>query len=93
MDKARKKVVEEARVLAVEASTEKKSYKRLREMLQVTKALPIDRLAKIMEMDEDIIWDRVFGWAKDFGFTINGNQLEFAGGQIDEFITKLERGS
>jgi hypothetical protein len=91
MDKARKKVVEEARVLAVEASTERKSYKRLREILQVTKALPIDRFAKILEMEEDILWDRVFGWAKDFGFTINGNQVEFEGGRINDFIAKLER--
>lgn len=103
LKKAHKKVIEEARVISVEenqveAGVDKfnnilnvTGVNKLKNILKVSKALPIGRLAKILGMDEDKMWDSVFGWAQEFGFKINGEQLEFGDGRKDEFITELEK--
>ena len=88
--KAHKKVIDEARVISVEENKGEIGIEKLKNVLKVAKALPINRLAKILGMSEDDMWDRVIGWAQKFGFIINGEQLEFTGGKKDEFIFELE---
>ena len=89
--KAHKKVIEKARIIGVEGTRAENGLEKLKNALKVAKSLPIGRLAKILGKSEDDIWDRVIGWSQEFGFTINGEQLEFTGGRKDEFISKLEK--
>ncbi|MFX1499694.1 MAG: hypothetical protein ACFFDH_01875 [Promethearchaeota archaeon] len=89
--KAHKKVIEDARVIAIEEKQVDNGLDKIRNLLKVSTALPIGRLAKILGMDEDDIWDQVYLWAQEFGFTINGELLEFTSGRKDDFISKLEK--
>jgi len=65
--------------------------RRLAEIMQVTKRLKVAKLAEVLEMDEATLWKKVFGWAKQFGFTVDGDTVEFVGGDSRAFIEALER--
>ena len=90
LEKAHKKVIETARIKGTEEALKENGVVKLISTLKVANSLPIGRVAKILEMNEDIIWDKAIEWSQEFGFTINGDQLDFTGGKKEEFITKLK---
>ena len=47
-------------------------------------------IATVLEMDEQILWKRVFEWAKQFEFTVDGDFLELHRARKSDFVRTLE---
>ncbi len=76
---------------AKRAEEERVKLDKLREIVDVAVELPVSRLAKLLEMDEDECWKRVIGWAKTFGFKINNDKLVFGTGLKEDFLASLDK--
>ena len=63
---------------------------KLRKLIQVSKKVNISRMAQILGIDEAILNERIVDWAMEYGFTIDGNFVDFEGGRKDDFIASLD---
>ncbi len=70
---------------------DKQRLERLRDIIQVSKRLKVKQLAIALGMNESSLLQRLFQWAKEFGFTIDNDVIEFTKGRTEEFITSLEK--
>ncbi len=70
---------------------DKERLDNLRNMVQVSKRLKVSQMAAALGMSEKALWQRLFTWAKEFGFTVDQDTVEFGGGRKDEFINALEK--
>ena len=64
---------------------------KLRKIIKVSNSLEISRIAKTLEMDEEMLWKHIFDWAEQFGFRIEENKVIFGQGDTGAFIDELQR--
>ena len=64
---------------------------KLRQIVKVSESLEISRIAKTLEMDEEVLWKHIFDWAEQFGFKIKENVVIFGQGDTTAFIDELQR--
>ena len=63
---------------------------RLKKLVRVSKTLKVSQMAKILEMSEDELYRRIVDWADEFGFTLDGETVEFGAGRKDDFLASLD---
>ena len=99
IERVQAEIEEEKRLEAEKARQEKtkihdtaiKRLSRLKQIVQASDSIDITRLARITDIDEDLIWEWVFDWARDFGFRVDGTTLHLKGGKIDPFLQYVDR--
>ncbi len=83
--------IKATRVNAQDDLTDKQRLERLRDIIQVSKRLKVKQLAIALGMSESSLLQKLFQWAKEFGFTIDNDVVEFTKGRTEAFITSLEK--
>jgi hypothetical protein len=81
-----RKIEKETKQEAVEGGRMKK----FQEIISVSDRLSVQRIAEVLEMSSKDIWKRVFDWAKQFNFRIDGEDLVFNKETVNEFIASLD---
>lgn len=59
-------------------------------MLSVTTRIKMDMMQKTLGLDVDTFNNKIFDWAAEFHFKIDGDFVVIEGGDVTGFITKLE---
>lgn len=70
---------------------EKARLEKLAKIMRVAERIEIPRVATILGMDEQVIWERIIDWADEFGFKIDGNFMVIEQESTDAFIHALEQ--
>ncbi|HME52653.1 MAG TPA: hypothetical protein VKM55_10580 [Candidatus Lokiarchaeia archaeon] len=70
---------------------EQEHLDKLRQIIKVSESLAISRIAKTLEMDEEVLWKHIFDWAEQFGFKIKEDVVIFGQGNTSAFIDELQR--
>ena len=70
---------------------EQERLDKLRQIIKVSESLEISRLASVLKVDEQYVWDKIFNWAEEFGFKIKENVVIFGQGDTTAFIDELQR--
>ncbi len=70
---------------------EKDILEKLRKMMNVTTRIKLEMMRTYLEMDEDIFNKRIFDWAPEFGFTIDGEFLIIKQEAVSDFIDELDK--
>lgn len=64
---------------------------KLNKMMQVSSRLRLDMMRKSLEMDEKTFLDKIYDWAAEFGFTIDGDYLIINKNTVSDFIAALDQ--
>ncbi len=59
-------------------------------MLAVSKRIKIDMMQKALSIDADTFSSKLFDWAAEFHFIIDGDFIIIEGGDVPGFISKLD---
>jgi len=70
---------------------EKKRLAKLQQIIKVSESLEISRLANVLKVDEQYVWDNIFNWAEQFGFKIKENIVIFGQCDTSAFTDELQR--
>jgi hypothetical protein len=62
----------------------------LRKMLKVSNRIKMDLMQRALGIDADTFSKKIFDWAADFGFKIDGDSVIIEGGDVNAFIAKLD---
>ena len=62
---------------------------KLQKLVRVSTSLKITQMAKILDMNEDALYDKILDWADQFGFTLDQDVVKFGTGRKDDFIDAL----
>jgi len=65
--------------------------KKLQQIMKVSDSLEISRLAGVLGMEEQALWEKIFEWAEKFGFRIKKNVVIFQNGDTEGFIESLDK--
>jgi hypothetical protein len=76
---------------AAAGSTEQDHVEKLRKIIKVSDRIEIARLADALGIDEKLAWQRVFDWADQFGFKVDGNVIVFGSGDTAKFVDDLDK--
>lgn len=64
---------------------------KLRKIIKVSDRIEVARLADALGIDEKVAWMRVFDWAEEFGFKVDGNMIVFGAGDTAKFVDDLDK--
>lgn len=70
--------------------TEKEILEDLKEILNVTNSVKLERIRRALGLEQDDFDRKIFKWAKKFGFKINREYINVTGGNVNRFINHLE---
>jgi len=70
---------------------EKETIEKIKEMMEVSKRINLDRMQNVLEMDKKAFDNKIFEWARDFNFTIDGDNLIINKETISDFIDALDK--
>ena len=76
---------------ATVGSSEQDHVEKLRKIIKVSDRIEVARLADALGIDEKAAWQRVFDWAGQFGFKVDGNTIVFGSGDTAKFIDDLDK--
>lgn len=68
---------------------EREKIDRIKSMIQVSKKLRLDMMRTALEMDEKLFTEKVFQWAKQFNFVIEGDYLLINQNTTTDFLNDL----
>ncbi len=60
-------------------------------MMEVSTRIRLDMMQDVLKIDNSTFNHKIFEWAKEFGFTIDGDYLNINKASISDFITELDR--
>jgi Leucine-rich repeat (LRR) protein len=69
---------------------EKKQIEMIRKMMTVSTKIKLEMMRDALKMDESIFNQKIFDWAANFGFVIDGDYLVINKDTVDEFLTSLD---
>ncbi len=72
------------------ADREQGAVEKLRKMLAVSKRIRMDMMQRALELDADTFSRKIFDWAAEFKFQIDGDFVVIEGGDVTGFISKLD---
>jgi len=72
---------------------EKEKIDRIKSMIQVSNKLRLDMIRTALDMDEKLFTEKVFQWAKQFNFLIDGDYLIINQDTATEFLNDLSTGT
>lgn len=64
---------------------------KLREIMMVSERIKLNRLANLLGLSEQFVWDHIIEWASQFKFKIDDDEVIFGQGNIDAFIDELDK--
>lgn len=63
----------------------------LKRMMRVSTRLRLDMMRNALKLDQAEFDEKIFAWADEFGFTIDGDYVSFSAAGATDFISELER--
>ncbi len=63
---------------------------KLQKMLAVSTRIKMDMIQRALGLDADTVSNKIFEWAAEFNFKIDGDSVVIAGGDVAGFISKLD---
>jgi hypothetical protein len=69
---------------------EQGAVEKIRKMLTVSTRIKMDMMQRALSLDADTFSNKIFDWAADFGFKIDGDFVIIEGGDVTGFISKLD---
>jgi hypothetical protein len=63
---------------------------KIRKVMKVSTRVKMNLLRNYLKMNEDLFNEKIFDWAEQFGFTIDGDYLNIGKANVSEFIDELE---
>ena len=63
---------------------------KLRKITKVSKRVRLEMVRDALRMDAPEFNQKIFDWAEEFGFTIDGDYVDFAGSDVDAFVKSLD---
>ncbi len=63
---------------------------KLRKMLAVSNRLKLEMIQRALDLDANMFNDKIFEWAAEFKFRIDGDYVVMEGGDVAGFISKLD---
>lgn len=70
---------------------ETKTIEKIKTMLEVSTRISLNRMQIALKMDDLSFNNKIFDWAKKFGFTIDGDYLIINKDTVSEFIEMLDK--
>ncbi|MHA1235513.1 MAG: hypothetical protein ACTSQL_10565, partial [Promethearchaeota archaeon] len=64
---------------------------KIRKVMSVSTRLKMELFRNYLKMDEKLFNDKIFDWAEQFGFTIDGDYLNIRKEKVSDFIDELEK--
>ncbi|MHA2287381.1 MAG: hypothetical protein ACXABG_01215, partial [Promethearchaeota archaeon] len=72
---------------------EKEKIARIKSMMEVSSKIRLEMLQTALEMDEKLFTEKVFQWAKQFNFLIDGDYLVINQDTASDFLNDLSSGA
>jgi tetratricopeptide (TPR) repeat protein len=69
---------------------QKQQLERLKKLIQVSKSLKIEQMAKMLMMSNDELYNKIIDWAVAFNFTIDQDVVEFNNANKIDFLSMLD---
>jgi len=73
-----------------ERKERERAIEKIKEMIEVSTRLKLEFMRKALKIDEDSFTNNIFKWAKEFGFTIDGEYLVVNKETVSDFIEMLD---
>lgn len=70
---------------------QKERIEKLKRLLRVSVRLKQAQMRRVLAMDEEEFDEKIFAWADEFGFVIDGDDVIIKRDNVSEFIALLER--
>ncbi|MEX2684919.1 MAG: hypothetical protein Q6373_025315 [Candidatus Sigynarchaeota archaeon] len=64
---------------------------KLRKIIKLSDRIEVAKLADALGIEEKHAWQRVFDWAEQFGFKVDGNMIVFGSGDTARFVDNLDK--
>jgi hypothetical protein len=77
--------------IVVTKRQESEIIEKLKEMLEVSNRINLDMMRKVLRIDEDQFNDKIFAWAKEFQFKIDGDFIIIDKDAISDFLNALDK--
>lgn len=69
---------------------EQEIVEKIRSMMEVSERISLEMMRKTLEMDSDEFLNNIWGWAKKFGFRIDGDYIIVENADVGEFVKYLD---
>ncbi len=66
------------------------AIEKIRKMLAVSTRIRMDMMQRVLGLDADTFSNKIFDWAAEFKFKIDGDFVVIEGGDVTGFISKLD---
>jgi len=70
---------------------EKETIEKIKEMMEVSTRINLDRMQNVLDMDKKTFDNKIFKWARDFNFIIDGDNLVINKDTVSDFIDALDK--
>lgn len=70
---------------------ERDALDKIKQMIRVSTRINLDRMQDALDMDNKTFNDKIFDWAEEFEFIIDGDYLIINKETISDFIDSLDR--
>lgn len=70
---------------------EKERLEKIKEMMEVSTRINLDMMRDVLDMDKKTFNNKIFEWAKEFSFIIDGDYLNINKETISDFIYALDK--
>lgn len=67
------------------------AVEKVKKLLKISTRIKIDEMNDTIGRDTRIFEERIWDWAYEFGFTIDGDYIVVENADIDGFIKKLDK--
>lgn len=84
----RKKQLERERI---QKEQEKAILEKIRKMMEVSSRIKLDMMQNVLKIDKSTFSNKIFEWARQFNFIIDGDYLNIDKDSVTDFITELDR--
>ncbi len=64
---------------------------KIRKIMAVSSKLKLELMQQALQLPSEVFGAKIFDWAAEFGFRIDGDYVLFEGGDISGFIANLDR--
>ena len=71
--------------------TESEQLARLKKLVQVSKRLKRADIGEYLGLTGKELFDRLVEWATEYGFTLDGEDVDFEGGRKEDFVAELDQ--
>ena len=67
------------------------TIEKIKKMVKVSDRLRLSMMRKALNIDEDVFMDKIFDWAVEYGFRIDGDFLNINQDTVSDFIDALDK--